>query len=195
VDPAAVERASQAWRRKKEELDARLTELEGRRRELVAGLEEMIGRARDCSREGAMTAAPGQRCPRLPGAGDRPSREAALEQFPAGREQELDCCLQLLKLRCQAIAEELVEVMLLAEALYVLARPATTIPHAGNGAGTAASAPPATAPASPTPATAPAAPDSARATPAPSPDALASIISSPQFQKIAAQLLTHMIKK
>jgi hypothetical protein len=124
----------------------------------------------------------------------------------------LDWCLEMLKLRCQDVAEELGEVVLLAEALHALARkqavaagaggpaaPGGPAPAAvsstgapGSGAATAAAA--ASVPVAPAPSPPAAAPAQVR-TAAPGAESLAALISSPQFQKAAAQLFAQLIKK
>lgn len=212
MDLARVEKASLEWKKKKADLDARLSELQSRREALESRLEELVVRARPL--------------PVLRGDPDAPPA-----RFPSGREEELDHCLQILRLRCQVIAEELVEVMLLAEALYTLARPeagaspvavsaqASGGPAAGEEGGVAGPAPAAPPRVIPSAASAPAAaggtqaapaagsqppapaaasqppPAQALQGPAPGLEGLASLISSPQFQKVAAQLLAQFMKK
>ncbi|MDI6824158.1 MAG: hypothetical protein QME93_05010 [Bacillota bacterium] len=228
MDAAGADRTRQTCRKTKQELDARLAELESRRRELVARLEEVMATSprATADRPAAQAANPqssqsasapgnptgdcdGQASQRGAPDADPPGHPLA-GSFPVGREQELDYCLRLLKLRCRALAEEVAEVALLAEALHSLARAAGGVdarrrqaapPGAGSSPAPAPGAPipgvpPATA--APPASAAPPAAQAARAGGAPEAagaDGLAAIISSPQFQKVAAQLLAQLIKK
>ncbi|MEW6398576.1 MAG: hypothetical protein AB1503_05330 [Bacillota bacterium] len=206
METAGVERAVQACRRRKEELDARLAELESRRRDLICHLEKLLPReegVRTGAGSGAPAAPPNVGCHlSRPRADNRDSRAESADPagggFPASRVEELDCCLGLLKLRCQAMAEELAEVMLLAEALHALAR-TRALPAGPSAPGpvadTGESPPSAAAETGSAPPAPRATPASAASSPAPGAEALAGIISSPQFQKVAAQLLAQLIKK
>lgn len=179
MDARSAEDTRQSCRAIKEELDAKLGELEARRRELVARLEQACGGA-----AGGHAAAPG------------PSA--------AGEEGELEYCLQLLKLRCRALAEGAAEVALLAEALYSLAR-AGAVPRAS---GTAA---PAAAPEAGPPgdgggpgAPPPGGPGGSAGTgPLPGPGGgpeglpagLGALLASPGFQKVLASVLAQLVRK
>lgn len=213
MDTGAVERDLEGCRRKLKDLDASLARLESCRRELVARLGELLspdGPA-DGSRPGCGSADGGQpggaASPGGVGHGvpchQRSGRDPSGATFPSTREEEVDCCLEMLKLRCQDMAEELAEVVLLAEALHALARKKAATAGAGGpaaaGAPALAAAPSDGAPApGASPAAGPPAPAAPPASPppaAPGPEGLAAIISSPQFQKVAAQLLAQLIRK
>lgn len=222
MDTGALERDLEDCRRKLEDLDASLAKLESCSCELVKHLGALLsqdGSSGGSHTGGAVSLPPaGQRrfCRQRSG-GDAPGAA-----FPSSREDELDWCLEMLKLRCQDMAEELAEVVLLAEALHALARkqamPAGAEGLAAAGVPARGPAPPAGVPAPPAApaAAAPAPAPSPPASPAPSPSAptpsppatapapppaapgaegLAALISSPQFQKVAAQLLAQLIRK
>lgn len=190
------------FQRRRAELEARLAELEARRRALLDRLEQLWSQ-NGGSRETAGGVPGPLAAARVGPLLVTPEGEApAGRKLPAGREEELDYCLRLLKLRCQMLAEALAEVMMLAEALHALARPAppgsgaAAEPAAGRPATGVPPQPPAAPPAGGAPPEpAPTPPPAAGPGRAPSPDSLAGILASPQFQKLAAQLLTQLLKK
>lgn len=228
MDAGAVERDLGGCRRKLKDLTASLARLESCRRELVARLGEVLSpdgsAGGGCSGGGTPPAAAGG--PLF--CRQRSGGDASCVPFPSSPDEELDWCLEMLKLRCQDVAEELGEVVLLAEALHGLARRRTAPRGAGgpdvpggpalgavsstgaaeSGAPRAAAAPsapvgpvpsPPSAAAEPSPpSAAPSPPGAAPAqvrTAAPGAESLAALISSPHFQKAAAQLLAQLIRK
>ena len=212
MDAGAVEQDLGGCRRKLKDLTASLARLECCRRELVARLGEVL--SPDGSADGGCSgsAAPPPAAGRRLLCRQRSGRDPSGVTFPSSPDEELDWCLEMLKLRCQDVAEELGEVVLLAEALHALARkqavaagaggpaaPGGPAPAAvsstgapGSGAATAAAA--ASVPVAPAPSPPAAAPAQVR-TAAPGAESLAALISSPQFQKAAAQLFAQLIKK
>jgi len=243
LDTGVVERDLECCRRKLKDLAASLARLESCRRELLTRLAELFTPDGVPDRGGAGGASPDGSTPGCaappPTAGfhllsrQRSGGVAYGAAFPSSREEQVDCCLEMVKLRCRAMAEELAEVVLLAEALHALAckrvaagaggqAPAVagapsegvSVPGVAGAAGAPAAAsspaapaapapfPPAAAPrpaasppAAPSASSTPAAPSTASPPGAAATEGLAAVISSPQFQKVAAQLLAQLIRK
>ncbi|HHY94559.1 MAG TPA: hypothetical protein GX513_06060 [Firmicutes bacterium] len=177
-----AEKLHQEITEKKRRLDEQLARLVDGKQELLRQIRHLV----PCDGASGAAAAP-------PVAS--PDRDPPGALQPGGEDREtsilgeLEQCLALIKARCRLMAEELTEMMLLADALYALAVLAVPSP----GAHPSLSADPSSR--GEAARTGDSQPFAGQAGGMPAPETLTRLLAHPGFQQIAGQLLTQFLKK